>query len=437
MSFERDKGDEFFSQFNFKESFHWFLKAREVYFLEGKEKKLRDIEIKIARCFGLLGRKKEAIDLLKELVEQTKERILLDDYYLVILELAAIAFAYGCYLDGQRWLDELEEEVIPEENLHIFFRYWQTKAQINIVYHNLEKARELVHFLMDKAKSIGNDLYYYELQVLEAQIDAEEGDVLKALSNVDEAFKFFQETPFERAAFEKKIILSQFVEEPTETIRLLDEYLERYQPEDIHPLLFNAQRIELELRSEQITPTIAIEKGERLLLSAESIEHLELAAKVRRLLAGLYQSIGNTRNAAEAFGKSREYFISQELEYEEALTFFIFLPVLLQYHSAKMMGLTGILSGTSLKSNEFLDNVDLAEEIDRILEIFEKYKDSVRTKMTQFFQLSYKISMVGYGNEFNQSIHEIKDIYQWMIDKGELHYSEMIGQFLELVKQFS
>ncbi len=437
MSFEKEKGDDLFSQFNFKEAFHWYLKAREVFFLEGKEKELRDIEIKIARCFGLLGRKKEAIDLLKELVEQTKERILLDDYYLVILELAAIAFAYGCYLDGQKWLDELEEEVIPEENLPIFFRYWQTKAQINIVYHNLEKARELVHFLMNKAKSMGNDLYYYELQVLEAQIDAEEGDVLKALSNIDEAFKFFQETPFERAAFEKKIILSQFVEEPAETIRLLDEYLERYKPEDIHPLLFNAQRIELELRSEQITPAIAIEKGERLLLSAESIEHLELAAKVRRLLAGLYQSIGNTRNAAEAFGKSREYFISQELEYEEALTFFIFLPVLLQYHSAKMMGLTGILTGTGLKSNEFLENVDLREEIERILDIFEKYNDSVRTKMTQFFQLSYKISMVGYGNEFNQSIHEIKDIYQWMVDKGELHYSEMIGQFLELVKQFS
>ena len=56
--------------------------------------------------------------------------------------------------------------------------------------------------------------------------------------------------------------------------------------------------------------------------------------------------------------------------------------------------------------------------------------------MAQFFQLSYKISMIGYGKEFSDSLHEIKDIYQWMLDRGELHYSEMIGQFLELVKQF-
>ncbi|MHA1954623.1 MAG: hypothetical protein ACW96U_11835 [Candidatus Heimdallarchaeaceae archaeon] len=436
MSFERDKGDEFFTQFNFRVAFHWYLKARDKFFSEGKEEELRSTEIKVARCMALLGMKKESIELLRELAEQTKERLLIEEYFLVILELTATLFSYGCYLEGKEYLDELEEEMITESNIQVFFRYWQTRAQFEIIYHNLEKARELVKFLMDKAKEIGNDPYYYELQVLQAQIDAEEGDVLKAYSNVDEAFKFFKDSPFERAAFEKKILLSQFVEEPSETIRLIDEYLERYQPDDIHPLIFNAQRIELELRSEQITPTIAAEKGERILANAESIEHLELSAKIRRLLAGLYQSLGDSKRAYNAFDKTRKYFISQNLEYEEAVTFFIFLPAMLQFHSAKMLGIAGLYGGMTGKSKEFIETIDLTEEMERIEEIFERFKDPVRSKMAQFFQLSYKISMIGYGPEFNNSIHEIKDIYQWMIDKGELHYSEMIGQFLELVKQF-
>ncbi|MHA2358361.1 MAG: hypothetical protein ACXABK_06300 [Candidatus Heimdallarchaeaceae archaeon] len=232
------------------------------------------------------------------------------------------------------------------------------------------------------------------------------------------------------------ILLSQFVEDPADTIKLIDEYLEKYRPDDVHPLVFNAQRIELELRSEQITIDQAIEKGERLLSNALSLEHLELGAKIRRLLAGLYQSQGDSKRSFDAFEKAREYFISQELVYEEAVTFFIFLPALLQYHSAKLLGVTGIYGGASIKGKEFFDNLELSEEIERIREIFEEHEDPVRSKMAQFFLLSYKISMMGYGTDFNNSILEIKDIYQWMLDKGELHYSEMIGQFLEMVKQF-
>jgi len=435
MSSERDKGDDFFTQFNFKEAFHWYLRARDIFYTAGKEEELRDVEIKVARCFGLLGMKHEAIDLLQELSEQAKERLLIEDYYKIILELTATQLSYGCYLDGKKSIEELEEEVIDESNTLIFFRYWQTKAQLQVVYHNLPEAREIVHFLMKKAKEMGNDPYFYELQVLEAQIDAEEGDVLKAYSNIDEAFKFFEATPFERSAFEKKIILSQFVEEPEETINLIDEYIERYQPEDIAPLVFNAQRIELELRSDKITPAIAIEKGERLLYNAESIEHLELAAKIRRLLAGLYQSTGDLKNSYSAFEESRKYFISQKLDYEEAITFFIFLPALLQFHSAKVLGITGVLGGGSLKGNEYLDDLDLSEEIERIRNVFEEFNDDIRSQMTLFFQLSYKISMIGYGDDFQDSIIEIKAIYKWMLDKGEIHYSEMIGQFLELIKQ--
>ncbi len=436
MSFERDKGDEFFVQFKFLESFRWYLKARDILFLEGKEEDLRDVEIKIARCFALLGQRQESVDILTELAEQTKERLLIDEYYLVTLELIATHFAYGYYEEGKELLEQLEEDQITISNPQNFFRYWQIKAQLQIVYHKLADAREIVHFLMDKAKEIGNEPYFHELQVLEAQIDAEEGDVLKAYTSIDGAFKYFEKTPFERSAFEKKIILSQFVEEPEETIRLIDEYLERYQPDDFHPLMFNAQRIELELRSERITPEEAVEKGERLLFSAESIEHRELSSKVSRLMAGLYQSIGNPNNSFKSFEKARDYFIEQKLEYEEAVTVFIYLPALLQFHSAKLLGLTGYLGGPRIKNTSLIDQMDLALEIDRIKEVFEEYDDHVRAKMSRFFLLSYKISMIGMNQEYKNSISEIGDIYQWMLDKGELHYSEMIGQFLELVNQF-
>ncbi len=436
MSFERDKGDELFSQFNFLEAFRWYLKAREIFYLKGKEEDLRDVEIKIARCFALLGQRQESIDILTELAEQTKERLLIDNYYLVLLELIATHFAYGYYERGKVLLDQLEEGQITISNPQIFFRYWQIRAQLLIVYHNLSDAREIVHFLMDKAKEIGNEPYFHELQVLEAQIDAEEGDVLKAYSSIDEAFKYFEKTPFERSAFEKKIILSQFVEEPEETIRLIDEYLERYQPDDFHPLMFNAQRIELELRSEKISPEEAVEKGERLLFSAESIEHMELSSKVRRLMAGLYQSIGNPNDSFKSFEKAKNYFEKEKLEYEEAITTFIYLPALLQFHSAKLLGLTGYLGGPRIRNTALIDQMDLALEIERIGEIFEKYNDPVRAKMARFFLLSYKISMIGMNQEYKKSINEINDIYQWMLDEGELHYSEMIGQFLELVNQF-
>ncbi len=436
MSFERDKGDELFSQFKFLEAFRWYLKAREIFYIKGKEEELRAIEVKIARCFALLGQREEAVDILIELAEQTKERFLVDEYYLVVLELIATYFAYGYYEEGRELLEQLEEDQINVSNPQVFFRYWQTRAQILIVNHRLVDARETVHFLMDKAKEIGNEPYFYELQVLEAQIDAEEGEVLKAYSSVDEAYKYFEKTPFERSAFEKKIILSQFVEEPEVTIKLIDEYLERYQPDDFHPLMFNAQRIELELRSERITPEEAVEKGERLLFSAESIEQLELSAKVRRLMAGLYQAIGKPNESFKSFEKAKNYFKKQKLEYEEAVTIFIYLPALLQFHSAKLLGLTGYLGGPRIKNSAAIEQMDLALEIERIQEIFEEYEDYVRAKMAQFFLLSYKISMIGMNKEFKNSITEINDIYQWMLDKGELHYSEMIGQFLELINQF-
>jgi len=436
MSFEKDKGDEYFTQFKFLEAFRWYLKAREKFYLDGKEKELRDVEIKIARCFALLGQRKESIDILTELAEQVKERLLIEDFYLITLELIATYLSYGYYEKGKEYLELLEEDQITISNPQNFFRYWQIKAQLLVVYHKLIEAREMVQFLKDKAKEIGNEPYFHELQVLEAQIDAEEGDVLKAFTSIDEAVKYFEKTPFERSAFEKKIILSQFVEEPEETIRLMDEYLDRYQPDDFHPLMFNAQRIELELRSEKITPEEAVEKGERLLFSAESIEHQELTAKVRRLMAGLYQSIGKPNKSFESFEKARQYFIDQKLEYEEAVTMFIYLPALLQFHSAKLLGLTGYLGGPKIKNKTLVDQFDLAIEIDRLIQIFEEYDDQVRAKMAKFFLLSYKISMISKNREYDNSIKEINDIYQWMLDEGELHYSEMIGQFLELVKQY-
>ncbi|MCE7743298.1 MAG: hypothetical protein GOP50_12680 [Candidatus Heimdallarchaeota archaeon] len=436
MSFEKEKGDEQFNQFKFLDAFRWYLKAREILYLKGKEEEVREVEIRIARCFALLGQRQESIDILSELAEQTKERLLIEEYYLVTLELAATHFSYGFYEEGKELLDQLDENQITISNPQNFFRYWQLRAQLFIVYHKLVDAREIVHFLMENAKEIGNEPYFHELQVLEAQIDAEEGDVLKAYSSIDKAFKYFEKTPFERSAFEKKIILSQFVEDPEETIRLIDEYLERYQPDDFHPLMFNAQRIELELRSERITPDEAVEKGERLLFSAESIEHRELSSKVRRLMAGLYQSIGNPNDSFKSFEKARDYFLEQKLEYEEAVTIFIYLPALLQFHSAKLLGLTGYLGGPRVKDTSLIEQLDLALEIDRIKEIFEEFDDPVRAKMATFFSLSYKISMIGMNKEFNNSINEIGDIYQWMLDKGELHYSEMIGQFLELVTQF-
>ena len=116
------------------------------------------------------------------------------------------------------------------------------------------------------------------------------------------------------------------------------------------------------------------------------------------------------------------------------------------YLLRKQMGL-GILLSTILISFTTQTSISNGQEqpgcleqaireIERIREIFEKYNDPVRAKMARFFLLSYKISMIGLNQEYKKSINEISDIYQWMLDKGELHYSEMIGQFLELVNQF-
>ncbi|MHA1258262.1 MAG: hypothetical protein ACTSRO_01255 [Candidatus Heimdallarchaeaceae archaeon] len=86
--------------------------------------------------------------------------------------------------------------------------------------------------------------------------------------------------------------------------------------------------------------------------------------------------------------------------------------------------------------DEFLEEIDLPQEIDRLKAVFEQYKDIVRAKMTEFFLLSFKVSSLGQSVLLNESIHEIENIYQWMLDKGELHYSEMIGQFLEVISKF-
>ena len=68
--------------------------------------------------------------------------------------------------------------------------------------------------------------------------------------------------------------------------------------------------------------------------------------------------------------------------------------------------------------------------------IFEKKGDQVRAKMTHFFELSFKMSLdISMGSEFRKSLNEIKDIHDWMVEQGELQYSEMIGQFLDLLKR--
>lgn len=433
MSFERDKGDDFFTKFDFKRAFHSYLKSREKFYSLGKDDELRAINLKIARCLALLGRKDEALDILEEIIEQTKERALVEEHFETLLELAAINFSYGCYVEGSKHLNQVEEEeIVSESNPKIFFRYWQSKAQLMIVYRNLPEARKLVDFLMEKAKKMGNDPYFYELQVLQAQIDAEEGDVLTAYTNIEEAYKFFLSTPFERAAFEKKIMLSQFVEEPEETIRLIDEYLERYSPDDINPILFSAQRIELELRSDKITPKIATEKAERALYSSLSIEHLDLSAKIQRLLAGLYQTTGKNKEAFISFEKAQNYFISQNMEYEEAVTFFVFLPAFLHYFSTRAFGGSFHFYG-AVKLPDTIEGLDIFKEMLRIENLFEKYNDPVRAKMTKFFSISHKISQQIVEKDINKSISEMEELYQWMLDRGELHYSEMIGKYLELI----
>ncbi|MHA1304449.1 MAG: tetratricopeptide repeat protein [Candidatus Heimdallarchaeaceae archaeon] len=438
MSFERDKGDELFTKFKFRDALHWYLKAHNIFFTKGREEEKRNSELKIARCLALLGRKKEALQILEDLYFQTRDHLLFEENIQVTIELASTYFLYGDFERGKEWLNKIEEEDISHERPQIYFRYWQIRAQLFIVYHQLEEARERVNKLIEKAQNMGNEPYFHELQVLLAQIDAEGGDVLEAYSKIEKALKYFESTPFERSAFEKKIILSQFVEEPEKTIELIDNYIERYKPEDIQPLALGAHRIELELRAGRITPKDAIENAERVLSSVESIEHHEIAARIRRLLAGLYHTIGETEEAFSAFSKAKEYFISQKLEYEEAVTTFIFLPAFLQRASAKMLrSFENLLSSFfPEKYKEEKDEFDVEKEMQRIKEVFERYGDQVRAMMTQFFYLSYQITIANMSIDIQSTIEGIEAIYKWMLDNGELQYSEMIGNFLELLHRF-
>lgn len=436
MSYERDKGNEHFTSFQFKEAFRWFLRARKKFFTEGKQQELINVDLKIARCFGILGRRDEALDLLEELYAKTNELLLVEDNINVILELTTVHFIYGNFIEGNNWLDKIDEDLVPEDDPQIFFRYWQLKAQHMLVYHQLDEARHTVKMLSRKAQEMGNDPYYHELQVVLAQIDAEEGNVLKAYSSIDKAFKYFESTPFERSAFEKKIILSQFVKEPEETIGLIDEYMQRYEPEDVYPLVFNAQKIDLEYRSNRINKERAIEKAERNLLQISSLELKELEAKTRRLLAGFYHSSGEFKKAYQTYTEARYYFSDQNMEYEEAVTFFIFLPVFLQMYSAKRMEVLRPLLFNQTDDFESLEREELEEEMENIYNIFIEYNDEVKAKMTKFFELSFRITSVRYGKKLSQSINEIDQIHQWMVSEGEIYYSEMIANFLDLIEKW-
>lgn len=433
MSHERDKGDEHFTNFEVSEALKWYLKARAKLFHAGEVDEVRITESKIAQCFALLGRKQEALDIQLALREQAEKDLRVEEYYQYTLDIASTLITYGNYAESKRFIMELDESALSDMNPSIFFRYWQLKAHFMIVEHDLDEARIVVEKLMNKAKEIGNEPYFYELQVLQAQIEAESGNVLRAYSFVDEAFKYFQSTPFERAAFEKKIILSQFVSSPEETLSLIDEYMQRYPTEGIQPIGLESQIIEFKLRTSMLTPEDAIEYSERVLLAAQSLELKELEARIRRLLCGLYHTVGDASKAMEHYQKARDYYQEEGLEYEEALTVFVFLPAMLQYSSAKVLGVFNFLVP---KPTADVKESTIEEDLAFIKEVFENKNDQVRAKMAHFFELSYKMSMnILMGTEFSETIDAIKDIHEWMIEQGEIQYSEMIGQFLELVRR--
>ncbi|MHA1686293.1 MAG: hypothetical protein ACTSYD_07755 [Candidatus Heimdallarchaeaceae archaeon] len=433
MSYEKDKGDEYFVNFEIKKALHWYLKARDKFFHTGKEAELHIVESKIAQTFALLGRKQESLDILNALRENAHKNLRIEEYYQLTLDIVSTLITYGDYSSCNEYLETVDEAILSDSNPQLFFRYWQIKAHLKIIEHELDEAREIVEKLMKKAKEIGNEPYFYELQVLQAQIEAENGNVLQAYSYVDEAFKYFKSTPYERAAFEKKIILSQFVEDPQETLKLIDEYMQRYPTEGIQPIGLESQIVEFKLRTGMLTPQDAIEYTERILLATQSLEMRELEARIRRLLAGLYHTIGDPAKAVENYEKARKYYQTEKLEYEEALTIFMFLPAMLQYTSAGVLGVFGFFL---MEQNFRMKDYELEEEMEYVKNIFEKKGDQVRAKMTHFFELSFKMSLdISMGSEFRKSLNEIKDIHDWMVEQGELQYSEMIGQFLDLLKR--
>ena len=134
--------------------------------------------------------------------------------------------------------------------------------------------------------------------------------------------------------------------------------------------------------------------------------------------------------------KAKHYFISENLEYEEALTSFIFLPALIQNKSRSMLrDFSGILMNFEIDKE--LEDLDIEEEMKRIMDIFENYGDIVKAKMTKFFYLSYQITQLNLNTNVKSLLRGIEEIYQWMIDHGELAYSEMIGNFLDLFHHFN
>ncbi len=436
MSYERDKGDEAYTDFKFKEAFHYYLIAREKFFTMGKDVERRQIDSKISRCFLLLGRKKEALDLLLDNLEEIKDLLLFSESLNVLLDIVTVHFTYGDFVSGKEILDTIHEDDIPESDYQLYFKYWQLIIQFMISYHELDPARDKVLKLMEKAKGTGNEPYYHELQILLAQIDAEKGNVMEAYSNIDESLKYFESTPFERSAFEKKIILSQFIEEPEETIKLIDEYMEKYKTDDIHPVFFNAQKIELELRASKVTPQVALEKMERVLCELRSIEMKELEAKIFRMISGLYHFAGQYKTALTTYMNSRQYYKSQKMRYEEALSFFVFIPSLIHLYSIKILAIYPYEDENDQKTLVDVTDQYLKDNFEEAEKVFIEFNDIIKAKMTKFFALSFAISDHSQPLRLKETVDEMKDIYQWMIDNGEIHFSEMIGQYIEIVDKF-
>jgi len=434
MSYEKDQGDSFFMQFKIKEALKCYLQARNRFFVDGKYESKIKTELQIAKCLVILGKKEEAIEIFNELIEETQERLMVNDYYNVVIDFAYSYLLFGEYLESIKMLKHLEEEVIESSSAEIYFKYWQTRAQILIEEHRLDEAKVIIKKLMEKSSDNTNfKPFYYELKVVEAQIYAEEGRILEAYNNINEALKYFQAQPFERAAFEKKIILSQFVEEPEETLKLIDEYLARYGTEDFLPTELEVFRIRLAIRTGKIDITKAIEKLERALLIAQSSGNKNTEADAKLLLASLYQMVNESFKSFQLYSSAREYYKKQKLEYKEAQAVFFYLPALLQRHSAAILGIGMLFAQNPNVLDNIISSTKIDKEIEWIIKVFQKYKDPVKEKMSLFFLLSYRIPFLGQGPELQESVKQIREIYKWMENHGEMYYSEMIGQFLELL----
>ncbi len=470
MSEARENGDNFFTNLQFKKALIEYLKAQKIFFNEGKVKEKSHVEFKIAQCLALLGLKEEALQILSDLYLSSKEQLNFKECIKIEVEIAFTYMLYGKYIQSQEWLGKIDEKDIENIEPPIYFRYWQNVIQIFIVQHKFKEAKRKLERLIDKAKNINNEVFYHELLVLLAQIEAEEGNVVDAYKQINNALNYFKSTPFERSAFEKKIILSQFTDEPEETLELIDEYSARYNPEDVQSLALNSYRIELELRTGKISLYESITKAERLLHISKSIGHSDIAARISRLLSGLYQSINEEQKAYDSFLEAKRYFSSQELEYEEAMTMFVYLPAYIKSSTIISDIITNYMPSykkllnekekqelsaetDSLVTNEKVSVESNEDEIITIkkkygllgyplpyesdilktVKIFEKYGDEVKAKMSLFFYLSLLINIVpifSLSADIDEIVKSMTQIQKWMEEKGELQYSEMITHFL-------